>query len=153
MVNVKAELWDWALVRITIGEKVTTHAVGLRMRHLDLEAGYVLTSPIREIDKGARLLMTQNSTYELVHAIDEYPDDDLAHWALLISHRANGVPDRIQWLRFDGSVGRSMDQAEIVATIQGMAKNASTVEIRERIEAVMEDKGHASVRSKAGPSF
>lgn len=147
MVNeVKAELWDWALVRITMGEKVTTHAVGMRLRHIELEAGYVLTSPIREIDRGARLLITQNSTYELVHAIDEYPDEDLAHWCLLIGHRAHRVPDRIEWLRFDGSVGRSMDYAEMISLLQRSS-------FRDRVEAVMADKGHAEKRSKAGTSF
>lgn len=116
--EVDAELVDWALVRVTVGEQVTTHAVGLRMRHIDLEAGHVLTSPVKSIDRGARLLMTQNSTYELIHAIDEFSDGDLAHWSLLIGNRANAVPDRIEWLRRDGSVSKAMDHAEIVATLE-----------------------------------
>lgn len=116
--EIDAELWDWSLVRITIGQQVSTHAVGLRMRDLEHEAGYVLTSPVQSIDRGARLLTTQNSKYELVHAVDDYPNDDLAHWLRLIVHRAKVVPDLIEWISYTGSVGRQMDQAEIVATVE-----------------------------------
>jgi hypothetical protein len=145
-VQIDAELWDWSLVRITIGPQVSTHAVGLRMRDLEHEAGYVLTSPVRSIDRGARLLTTQHSVYELVHAVDENPADLLAHWIRLAVIRAKGLPDRIDLLKFDGSVARSFDQAEIVSTL-------GPQEIRDRVESVMAARGRARRRSKAGPSF
>lgn len=113
-----AELVDWALVRITVGERVSTHAVGLRRRDAEREGGYVLTSPVQSIDRDRRLLTTKSSTYELVSPVDTYPDSDLAHWALLVVNRAKAAPDRIEWLRVDGSVSRSMDHAEIVTTVE-----------------------------------
>lgn len=105
-------------MRITVGEQVSTHAVGLRTRHAQLEAAYVLTSPIRAIDCERRRLTTQNSTYELVHPVDDYRNADAAHYALLVVNRARTTPDRIEWLKSDGSVGRSMDRAEIAATVE-----------------------------------
>jgi hypothetical protein len=115
--DIDAELVDWALVRVAVGEQVSTHAVGLRTRHLDLEAAYVLTSPVQAIDREKHLLRTQNSVYELVNPVDSYPDDELAHWALLVVNRAKAAPDRIEWIKADGSVGKWMDRAEIVATV------------------------------------
>lgn len=116
--DIDAELVDWALVRITIGEQVSTHAVGLRARDIEREARYVFTSPVQALDREKRLLTTQNSTYELVNPVDSYRDSDLAYWAMLVVDRAKAAPDRIEWLKFDGSVGRSMDHVEIVATVE-----------------------------------
>jgi hypothetical protein len=62
------------------------------------------------------------------------------------------APDRIEWLKFDGSVGRSMDHAEIVASVEDW-RRAQDPGIRGRVEAVMAAKGRANKRSKAGPSF
>lgn len=123
-VEIDAELVDWSLVRVTIGQQVSTHAVGLRTRDVEREGGYVLTSPVKTIDRDRRLLTTQNSIYELVSPVDSYPDDELAHWALLVVNRARTAPDRIEWLKADGSVGQSMDQAEIVATIEAWRQRA-----------------------------
>jgi hypothetical protein len=120
--EIDAELVDWALVRVTIGEQVSTHAVGMMTRHFERESGYVLTSPVREINRANRLLTTQNSTYELVNPIDSYPESDLAHWALLVFNRANKAPDLIEWLKIDGSIGRSMGQAEIVAIVEAWGR-------------------------------
>jgi hypothetical protein len=151
-VEIDAELVEWSLVRVTMGQQVSTHAVGLRTRELMREAAYVLTSPVREVDRDRRLLTTQNHTYELVRPMDDYPQDFIAHHVWLIANRAKTAPDRIEWIRFDGSVGKSMDQAEIVATVEAWHR-AQDPRVRGRVEAVMAAKGHANRRSKAGPSF
>ena len=144
--EIDAELVEWSLVRVTIGQQVSTHAVGLRTRDLEREAGYVLTSPVREIDRANRLLVTQNSVYELVRPMDDYPTDLLNHWIRLVVLRAKRAPDRIDFLKADGSSGRSMDHAEIAANLEEPG-------IRARVEAVMAAKGHAKRRSKSGWSF
>ena len=150
--EIDAELVEWALVRVTIGQQVSTHAVGTRLRDVNREGGYVLTSPVREIDRANRLLTTQNSTYELVSPIDDYPQDFTAYQVWLIFNRAKTAPDRIEWLKADGSVGRSMDHAEIVVSVEDW-RRAQDPGIRGRVEDVMAAKGRAEKRSKAGPSF
>jgi hypothetical protein len=113
-----AELVEWSLVRVTIGEQVSTHAVGLRTRDVDREGGYVLTSPVHEIDRAKSRLTTRNSVYDLVRPIDDIPADLLDHWVRLVVLRARTAPDRIEFLKSDGSGGRSMEQAEIEAATQ-----------------------------------
>jgi len=116
-IEIDAELMDWALVRVTVGAQVSTHAVGLRMRDAVREGGYVLTSPVQSIDREKRLLRTKNSVYELRDPVDFYPEGELAYWSMLVVNRAKTTPDRIEWLKSDGSAGRSMDRAEIAAAV------------------------------------
>lgn len=142
----EADLIDWALVRVMIGEEVSTHAVGNRFRDVNREGGYVLTNPVRDIDRANRRLTTQNSVYELAHPIDDYPSDLLSHWIMLIVMRAKRAPDRIEFLKADGSSGRSMNHAEVVATVGAPG-------ICDRVEAVMASNGRTRRRPKAGPSF
>ena len=114
---VDAELLEWGLIRVTMHNRVTLHAVGLRVCHPHEESRIVVTSPIRSISADRRILQTENSIYCLVREIDQFPTDHCSHHARLLALKG-ARPDQIDWLHPDGSTYRSMSQSEFVKTTE-----------------------------------
>jgi hypothetical protein len=84
-----------------------------------------VTSPVRSVSEDRRTLETQNSIYDLVREIEQFPTDHCAHHVWLLALK--GIrPDRIEWLRPDGSTYRSMEQAELAEVIKAEASARDT---------------------------
>lgn len=115
-----AELLEWGLIRVSMNNGVTLHAVGLRVCHPHEESRIVVTSLVRSISDDRRTLETQNSVYDLVREVDRFPSDHCTHHAWLLALKGCR-PDRVDWLRPDGSIYRSMSQAEFAKVIEAEA--------------------------------
>src|SRR5262245_61607154 len=106
------ELLEWGLIRVRLGRNVSVHAVGLRLNHPHEETRIVVTSQVQWMSDSRRALKTRNGFYDLDREIAQFPDDHFKHHAKLIALK--GVqPDRIDWLRPDGTVYHSMESATL----------------------------------------
>jgi hypothetical protein len=126
------KLYDWGFAQLVHGEHKTLRAIGRISLPGDIDR-LIVTGPINGITHDRRRIVARNLVFELTVAIPAVGQwrQDLATWQFWRSDRC--LPDRIDWLRLDGSRYASSDRRRIIDAVR--AEDAD----RERLSLAIVD--------------
>ena len=122
------ELVEWGLLRVvTPSGAEGICAAGTRVNHPHERSRIVVTSQVRSISADRRQLITQHTTYDLSREIPEFPASFRREHVWMLYHKARKtVPQRVEWLRPDGSIYAAADSAEIKTSIKAEEESRRT---------------------------